>query len=278
MPLQTTKLKVQHLPANTEGRDFVVGDLHGCLEDLLIALKAVDFNEEIDRLFAVGDLIDRGPYSKECAQLIYQTWFYSVRGNHEQMMIDCLLHDQDPQMWMINGGLWYYNEDPSAMKSLAYELDHLPIVIVVGEGTDRFNIVHAEFASVNFQTGRKIKMTDTMISHGAYSDYDVNQMLWGRTLISNGREKIEDVRPDELWHDLDKMSLTFCGHTPVRYPVQCQQQMYLDNGAVYHHTSANKSEANQLVLACPTTKQVYAYNMLWKTMSTIPFDQLQKMG
>ena len=47
------------------GADFVVGDVHGCFRTLRRAMNAVDFNPERDRLFAVGDLVNRGPHSYE---------------------------------------------------------------------------------------------------------------------------------------------------------------------------------------------------------------------
>jgi len=48
---------------NNEGRDFVIGDLHGCYDELKDKLLDVNFNEEVDRVFSVGDLVDRGPES-----------------------------------------------------------------------------------------------------------------------------------------------------------------------------------------------------------------------
>lgn len=48
-------------PKNEGGRDFVIGDLHGCLEEFRDLLQQLQFNRERDRMFSVGDLIDRGP-------------------------------------------------------------------------------------------------------------------------------------------------------------------------------------------------------------------------
>lgn len=41
---------------NRRGRDFVVGDVHGCLRTLEHVLREVGFDEDRDRLFSVGDL------------------------------------------------------------------------------------------------------------------------------------------------------------------------------------------------------------------------------
>ena len=51
------RLIVKHR-ANTAGRDFVCGDLHGCFDTVEHALKQLDYDPLRDRLFSVGDLID----------------------------------------------------------------------------------------------------------------------------------------------------------------------------------------------------------------------------
>ena len=79
---------VQRFAQNTWGRDFVVGDVHGCFDYLRAVLEHVQFDEVSDRLFCVGDLVDRGPQSEEAIDWIAKPWFHAVRGNHEQMAID----------------------------------------------------------------------------------------------------------------------------------------------------------------------------------------------
>ena len=55
---------VVRFEANALGRDFAVGDIHGAFADLRRALDAIGFDEHRDRLFSVGDLVDRGPESE----------------------------------------------------------------------------------------------------------------------------------------------------------------------------------------------------------------------
>ena len=49
------------IPRNQAGRDFVVGDIHFKTRELHKGLLALGFDKSVDRLIAVGDLIDRGP-------------------------------------------------------------------------------------------------------------------------------------------------------------------------------------------------------------------------
>ena len=47
------------------GRDFVVGDVHGCFRTVENALRRVGFDPGCDRLFSVGGLVNRGPNSRD---------------------------------------------------------------------------------------------------------------------------------------------------------------------------------------------------------------------
>lgn len=70
---------LQLLTENTCGRDFVVGDLHGYYTPLMQRLEELHFEPSCDRVLAVGDLIDRGPDSVRCLELLKEPWFFSER-------------------------------------------------------------------------------------------------------------------------------------------------------------------------------------------------------
>ena len=73
----------------TAGRDFVVGDVHGEFDTLEAMLASVGFRPGRDRLFALGDLVDRGPRSADALAWMENGQIeLSVRGNHEQMLLD----------------------------------------------------------------------------------------------------------------------------------------------------------------------------------------------
>lgn len=79
---------VLRMGRNRSGRDFVCGDIHGCFGALNSALCAHDFQPDRDRLFSVGDLVDRGPDSPSAFSWLDKPWFFAVRGNHEEMALD----------------------------------------------------------------------------------------------------------------------------------------------------------------------------------------------
>jgi len=74
-----------------KGRDFIVGDLHGCVGYLDTLMRHVGFDTSTDRLFSVGDLADRGPDSPGSLELLKQPWFYPVMGNHDAMLLAVLM-------------------------------------------------------------------------------------------------------------------------------------------------------------------------------------------
>ncbi len=99
----------------------VIGDIHGradLLDRLLAALGEVAPGV---RLVFLGDLVDRGPASREVllrVQALTKTGAVALMGNHERMMRDFLA---DPagagRLWMMNGGaetLASFGIDPHA--------------------------------------------------------------------------------------------------------------------------------------------------------------------
>ncbi len=66
-----------------KGRTIVVGDIHGCYDELTDLLEKVDFGAD-DRLVSVGDLITKGPKSREVLELFMtDARFTTVIGNHD---------------------------------------------------------------------------------------------------------------------------------------------------------------------------------------------------
>jgi hypothetical protein len=66
------------------GRTIVIGDIHGCFEELQDLLRVLELRTE-DRVIAVGDLIVKGPQSREVLdRFIEDDRFSAVIGNHDR--------------------------------------------------------------------------------------------------------------------------------------------------------------------------------------------------
>lgn len=67
-------------------RTVVVGDVHGCADELDDLLDHVAFSET-DRLVLVGDLVVRGPAPRRVIEIVRRVGGQSVRGNHEDRLL-----------------------------------------------------------------------------------------------------------------------------------------------------------------------------------------------
>ncbi|MEO6695016.1 MAG: metallophosphoesterase [Ignavibacteria bacterium] len=87
----------------------VIGDIHGCYNTLLSLYKNLKNTNEI---YTVGDIIDRGRYSKDVVQFCIDKKIKPVKGNHEDMMIKAIDSSdkffgfmfKDAELYYHNGG------------------------------------------------------------------------------------------------------------------------------------------------------------------------------
>lgn len=197
--------------ANHAGRDFVVGDLHGCVDPLRALLHTVRFDPARDRLFSVGDLVDRGAQSEAALALLERPWFHCVLGNHEDVLCSVADGKLPMSVWQRIGGEWAADLPAATLARHARRLRELPLVRVVGEGDARFNVLHAEFFG-----------SDTDLDRGDYAPDVITRLLWGRELAYG--------RTDPAARQAG-LSTTYCGHTPMHDVVRIGAQTFVDTGA-----------------------------------------------
>jgi len=89
---------------------YVIGDIHGGVKTLRALLAKIDLHQE-DRLYLLGDYIDRGPDSKGVLDVILQLMdegydLRTVRGNHEDMLLQSVNGDNSDYLhcWMEGWG------------------------------------------------------------------------------------------------------------------------------------------------------------------------------
>lgn len=67
-------------------RTIVIGDVHGCAEEFETLLKTLKLKSK-DRVFQVGDLVNRGPNSHRVLKLARKYGVKPVLGNHEVRLL-----------------------------------------------------------------------------------------------------------------------------------------------------------------------------------------------
>lgn len=68
-------------------RTVVIGDIHGCLDELEALLRAAAVDWSADRVMSVGDLVAKGPDSQGVLALARERGLLAVLGNHDAKVL-----------------------------------------------------------------------------------------------------------------------------------------------------------------------------------------------
>ncbi len=173
-------------------KTIIIGDIHGCYQELVKLLEKTGFNEAEDRLISLGDLMDRGKQSYEVfdyfrgLKLRMEDRCVVIRGNHEVMMMEAgedLFH---LQLWYQNGGLETVASFEMHGDSTANHLDWFEENTVLHYVEDRFQCVHAGLENEDPEKN------------------SIETLIWDRAAL------IDNVY---------KGKLTIVGHTPLKVPI-----------------------------------------------------------
>lgn len=201
---------------NSAGRDFVVGDIHGCFDALCMQMDKVQFDPAVDRIFSVGDLVDRGEQSRDAVNWIGEPWFQTVRGNHEQMAIEWATSPGmiEAGCYAANGGQWFMDLSVQQQQAVAAAFLTLPVVIEVEADAGLVGLVHAEPCGNDWAA--------FVESVQAKDGYVIDHAMWARARI-----RTEDATPVR---GIDRI---YVGHTPLQEPRTLGNIHYIDTGAVF---------------------------------------------
>lgn len=217
---------IQRFTENKVGRDFVVGDLHGHYDELIAELDSLDFDFQHDRLFTVGDLCDRGPKSEEVIELTNEPWFFSVRGNHDQFILDRYEservmitrgydeHSPDENHFRVTGfeSIWFFELEKQRQRELGELLMVLPYVIEVEYKCKLIGITHAG-VPVGFES---------------WTDFvnDIDSRSTRELTLRHRRHAQHASRKKSKW--IEGINYTVHGHSCFIEPVFSQNSCFID--------------------------------------------------
>jgi len=185
---------------------IVIGDCHGCYDELMEMISILPKGRE---LCFVGDLIDRGPKSKEVVDFVKDNGHKCVMGNHELMLCDSFtIHDGELITHTGNKFLWIQNGGDDTIKSFDDNLfDYidwfkaLPYYIEY-EYDDKYFIISHSYAYNGIDTYK----------------YD---LVWNRILT-------------ETPYEYDRPFINIYGHTPhKKAKVYHDKHWCIDTGCFY---------------------------------------------
>lgn len=203
---------------NLKGVDYIVGDIHGCFSKLKQRLVDIGFNPKVDRLFSVGDLVDRGDESHLALDWLKKPWFNAVAGNHEQMLIEASKEVIDHYVFIINGGGWFvelFNTDEGF--EFVDTFSKLPLVIEIQTSAGVVSVLHSQIVGNDYS-----RLKDDIENH---HDNVRNCIQWNR-------EKVEThhMKPIE---NIKGVRAVVAGHTPRNEPLVLGNYYSIDTGAVF---------------------------------------------
>ena len=202
------------------GRTIVIGDLHGCFDELTDLLELINLRKG-DRVVAVGDLIVKGPKSREVLDFfIRDKRFSSVIGNHDRKLRQYWRGEPTP----------FTEEQKETLVQLDVQrerysdyLKSLPFTIDLGSHL----VVHA-----GVRPGVPLKRQMTR---------DLTEI---RTMGAN-----PSSRRGVPWYKIYRgRKIVLFGHWPAKAPRVAQRAIGLDTACVYGgRLSAFIIESNQFV-------------------------------
>ena len=209
-----------------KGRVFFSTDLHGHYDLLHEKLKEVAFDSTKDILILGGDCTDRGPDSKYVLDYLNEPWIYSIRGNHEQMVIDFIeaLASGDErearqpyQMLYCNGGEWFFDITEKHQMQIYESFKSLPLAIELLTPTEKIGIIHAQVPR-----GCWDKFKDMSTQEMEWEGYATAQ--WARTKYDKSDKGV-----------ISGVDFVLSGHTPTNSGEieQLGNQLYCDLGSFF---------------------------------------------
>lgn len=211
---------------NVEGRDYICSDIHGHFSLLAQQLQQINFNEKTDRLFSLGDLIDRGDESDQALEWLAKPWFFAIQGNHERMLINAYESRSESLwfQWMMWGGSWAKGMDFDELEPFYRAFSALPLAIELALPNGKsVGLVHAELPDICDWNDIK-QLLAHIEPNQIESTLATSDMLWSKIQPYLPADEIPRVEP------VRNVDHVFHGHTIVENYRTITNRTFMDWG------------------------------------------------
>nr|WP_242697851.1 metallophosphoesterase [Bordetella holmesii] len=175
-------------------------------------LDRFGFDPACDRLFSVGDMIDRGPHSEAAVDWLDEPWFFAVQGNHEDLAVRHVRNGLvDVDNWRRYGGGWFLDLPAARQQALAARYEALPVVIELQTAAGAIGLLHADSPVRDWS-----RLAGAMRTHRRRSR---GRAQWSRDRLAQADASgVANVRA------------VVAGHTPLSQPVVLGNVYHIDTG------------------------------------------------
>lgn len=219
---------------------WVIGDIHGCLDELEELLELIP---DKDPLLFIGDYIDRGPASAGVVDRVLEEEHRSIylQGNHEDMMMS---YYRDPESREGLAWTFWGNGGPATLRSYGLTEDDDYSRYPKSHRTfyENLKLYYEDEDCIAVHAGLRVARDNQASLPVAEQSPD--DLLWIRE---------EWIRNEHRWNG----KRVFYGHTPSRYvlgaaaqndPIVGQNSVGLDTGCVFGGSlSAMNTKTNELI-------------------------------
>ena len=205
---------------------YILGDVHGCMKTLMALVDKLPGEKN---LAFVGDLIDRGPDSKEVVEYVMSNKFPCVLGNHEDLAL--YHHGRRPKREGIyDSAIWMRNGGKNTIKSYSGEISK--------EHLDYFETLPLtmEFPFTYTKDGLTLFLSHTTICDFGMKEVEDNLKL--ACQLDNPKYLGNSI----IWNRGAHLNLEgvyhVYGHTPHNGKVVQEAEANVDTGGFYRKMTA----------------------------------------
>ena len=192
---------------------YAIGDIHGCAATFRKMLACIQMKKS-DKMYLLGDYIDRGNDSKGVIDIILNMrkrgcHIHTLRGNHEQMLLEAYNEESKIPQWFKNGG-------EATLQSFGItDIKKLPKKYLDFFQRTKYFIATNKFIFI--RAGLNFRLDNPFL--------DKKAMLWSR----------------EEYFDYEKINyrILIHGHTPIPFEKIVKPpndyKINIDGGCVHNH-------------------------------------------